>query len=74
MFRLADKLLDPLPPIRENSVMLLKILAEYGDGREAIVSNNELLDNIILGLGDEQIEVRYQIAGCFEMISRSWIG
>jgi hypothetical protein len=71
--RLADKLLDPLPPIRENAILVLTTLAGLGDGKEAIVRNSDLLENLLLCLGDEQMTVRLKVAACFEMIARSWM-
>jgi hypothetical protein len=70
---LADKLLDPLPPIRENAILVLTTLAGLGDGKEAIVRNSDLLENLLLCLGDEQMTVRLKVAACFEMIARSWM-
>ncbi|KAJ3659140.1 hypothetical protein Zmor_010845 [Zophobas morio] len=71
--RLADKLLDPLPPVRESSVLLLSLFARLADGKEAIVKNKEILENLYLTLGDEQISIRLKSAACIELVSRSWM-
>ncbi|XP_008191792.1 radial spoke head 14 homolog [Tribolium castaneum] len=70
--RLCDKLLDPLPPVRENAALILAILAELADGKDAILRNDSILENLYLCLGDGQMSVRLKIASCFKNIATLW--
>lgn len=72
-FRLCDKLLEPLSPIRESAALALSILAELADGKEAIVQNDSIIENLLLCLGDQQTAVRLKAAACFRNVATSWI-
>ncbi|RZB39707.1 rhabdoid tumor deletion region protein 1, partial [Asbolus verrucosus] len=71
--RLTDLLVDPLAPIRERAVLALSILAGSGDGKDAIVKNIILVENLKLCLGDTQPSIRLKTAACTEIIARTWM-
>ncbi|XP_018563702.1 radial spoke head 14 homolog [Anoplophora glabripennis] len=60
------------PAIRERTANALQILARLADGKEAIVSNQNLLDNLQICVEDVVSQVRIQIAALLEMIARFW--
>ncbi|KAL1509629.1 hypothetical protein ABEB36_004338 [Hypothenemus hampei] len=70
--RLVDLLCHELPPIRERAAFTLKVLAGMAMGKEFIVNNEDLLENLLEKVEDEFVEVRIHVAACLEMIARYW--
>ncbi|KAJ8944777.1 hypothetical protein NQ318_003645 [Aromia moschata] len=52
--------------------MALEIIARSADGKEAIVTNDALVDNLINCVEDPLPEVRIKVAALLEMIARFW--
>ncbi|KAJ8982977.1 hypothetical protein NQ317_001417 [Molorchus minor] len=70
--RMVDRIVHENPIIQERSLMALEIIARLADGKEAIVSNDGLLDNLVVCVEDQLAEVRIKAAALLEMIARFW--
>ncbi|KAF7281804.1 radial spoke head 14 homolog [Rhynchophorus ferrugineus] len=70
--RIVNLVTHELSEIRERSAHLLTILAGLAAGKEAIVSNQLLLDNLLDNIDNESPEVRIHIASCLETIAQFW--
>lgn len=61
-----------MPAIRQRTAFTLKVIAGVAMGKEAIVSNETLLKNLLDKVEDEYSDVRIAVAACLEMVSRYW--
>lgn len=67
-----DLLAHELPAIRQRTAITLKVMAGMATGKEAIVSNETLLKNLLDKVEDEHEDVRIAVAACLEMVARYW--
>lgn len=70
---MADLLTNNDPTIRERVCMALKTIAGLGDGKEAIVQNKLILENLSKLLHDDEAPVRIKAVALLEMVSRAWM-
>lgn len=70
---MADLLVDDDPTMRERVCMCLITIAGLADGKEAIVRNDLMLQNIKKLLDDEDPAVKTKVAALLEGISRYWM-
>ncbi|CAH1996208.1 unnamed protein product [Acanthoscelides obtectus] len=72
--RLVDMIAHENAAIREKTCKTLTVLAGLAAGKEAIVDNPFLLENIAICVEDSHPEVRMHAASMLEMIARFWKG
>lgn len=72
VIRMVDLTLHDNPIIRERTANALQILARLAYGREAIASNQGLLDNLQICVEDLIPQVRIHVAALLEMVARFW--
>lgn len=70
---MADLLTHKDPTVRERVCMALRTIAGLGDGKQAIVSNSIILENLMKLLQDSESSVKIKAASCIEMISSTWM-
>nr|XP_022918801.1 radial spoke head 14 homolog [Onthophagus taurus] len=70
--RITDLLNHENPVIRERACMVLAVLAELADGKEAIVRHPKLLYYLALTLDDVENAVRIKAATVVEVVSDFW--
>lgn len=68
-----DLLAHEIPAIRQRTAFTLKVMAGVAMGKEAIVSNETLLKNLLDKVEDEYADVRIAVAACLEMVARYWM-
>lgn len=70
--RLDDLTIRAETETRELAFLLLKILAGYADGKEAIVGNKSLLGHLKRAMDDLEQVVKIKMAICVEEIASFW--
>ncbi|KAJ8931920.1 hypothetical protein NQ314_015118, partial [Rhamnusium bicolor] len=66
--RMVDLIVHDVPAIRERTAKALEIIARLAEGKEAIVSNKNLLENITICVEDEFREIRIHVAAIFLLL------